>query len=61
MSADVKKLLDECRSGPWTPEGETDYNEDKQVVWLTNEGQDSLRLDAADVALLLNAALRGDA
>ena len=57
----LRALLDESRPGPWTPEGEADYDEDKQVVWLTNEGQDSLRLDASDVALLLNAALRAEA
>lgn len=53
----LDRLLDECQAGPWTPEGDTDYDEDKNVVWLTNAAQDSLRLDAADVALLLNAAL----
>jgi len=43
-------LLSEAADGPWWPEKKGD-------LWLANDAGDSLHVDFADVAALLNAAV----
>lgn len=55
-------LLSEAREGaPWRPEKPHEDDPEHGAFWLTNDAGDSLYIEVADVAALLNGALTNEA
>jgi hypothetical protein len=52
----LRDLLEEATNGPWRREDHI-VPDDENATWLINDAGDSLRINADDAALLINAAL----